>query len=68
MKDYKFDPVDKKNKIPYYIQIKKQILKAIYNNVFNIGERLEGENALSKQFGVGRLKANHKRIRIGRFS
>ena len=34
--------------------VSRQILKAIYGNIFSIGDRLEGEYELSKKFNVGR--------------
>lgn len=54
MKDHKFNIVNKENRIPYYIQIKKQLLDAINNNIYKVGEQLESEKELADKFSVGR--------------
>jgi len=50
-----FKPVNKRSNIPYYIQIKNQILKAIEDKQIKDGHQLLNENLLTKIFDVNRL-------------
>jgi len=55
MKDKIMEKINKKNKIPLYIQIQKIIKTRIENNIYQKGTLIPSENELSKEFGVTRF-------------
>ena len=53
MKNLKFNKISKTDKIPYYLQIKEQLLNAIINDL-KVGDKIENEMNLCEVFGASR--------------
>ena len=53
MKDIKFNKISKTSSVPYYIQIKEQLLNAIINDL-KVGDKIKNEMELCEVFGASR--------------
>ena len=53
MKDIKFKKISKISSVPYYIQIKEQLLNAIINDL-KVGDKIKNEMELCEVFGASR--------------
>lgn len=49
-----FSQVNKKSKIPYYLQVKEQFIKSIRERIFKPGEKIKNEYELCKIFNISR--------------